>query len=116
VAIVMAGILHFVTDEHDPAGIVTRLLERVVPGSYLVITHLTEDIAPVMEDMATRSSERSTEALVLRSHAEVIRYFDGLELLEPGLVQIDDWPEPGLAPPPPEGWVVPLYVGVARKP
>jgi hypothetical protein len=116
VAAVMAGILHFITDEQDPAGIVTRTLEHLTPGSYLVITHLTEDLAPVMEDMAERSSARSTETLVLRTYAEVSRYFDGLELIEPGLVQIDEWPEPGLAPPPPEGWVVPLYVGVARKP
>lgn len=119
VAVMLVGILHFFPPADDPYGIVGRLLEAVPPGSYLVICQLASDIhAEEMAEVARRFNETTNETWFLRSNAEVARFFDGLHLVEPGVVQVDHWrpldgPEPVL---PPEGRVNPLHVGVARKP
>ncbi|HET6950416.1 MAG TPA: SAM-dependent methyltransferase [Acidimicrobiales bacterium] len=119
VAVMLVGILHFFPPADDPYGIVRRLLAAVPSGSYLVVGHLASDIhAEEMAEVARRFTEMTNERWVLRSNAEVARFFDGLHLVEPGVVQIDQWrpldgPEPVL---PPEGRVNPLHVGVARKP
>lgn len=119
VAVMLVGILHFFPPADDPYGIVGRLLEAVPSGSYLVICHLASDIhADEMTEVARRFNETTNETWFLRSNADVARFFDGLHLVDPGVVQVDHWrphdgPEPVL---PPDGRVNPLHVGVARKP
>lgn len=119
VAVLLVGILHFFPNSDDPYGIVARLLEAVPPGSYLVVCHLASDIhAEAMAEAADRFNQATNETWVLRSHDEVARFFDGLELVEPGVVQVDEW-RPGDGPPPvlaPDGRTNPLHVGVGRKP
>jgi hypothetical protein len=90
------------------------LLAAVPSGSYLMIAHSTSDIPT---EGVTTASERLREALpeqyVVRSSADIARFFDGLDLVEPGLVQIDDWrPAPGTPTP---DLVLPLYGAVGRK-
>lgn len=119
VAVMLVGILHFFPPADDPYGIVGRLLDAVPSGSYLVLCHVASDIhAEEMAEVARRFNKTTNETWFLRSNAEVARFFDGLQLVEPGVVQVDRWrpldgPEPVL---PPEGRVNPLNVGVARKP
>ena len=116
VGLVLVGILHVIADHDDPYGIVARLVEAVPSGSYLVISHLPADMeAEKMAEMAARSRRMMREPFVMRTHDQVSRFFDGLELVEPGLVQVDQW---GQVPPDtaPDDWVTPLYAGVGRKP
>jgi hypothetical protein len=94
VGIVLAGILHYLTDAADPYGIVARLAGAVPAGSYLAIAHLTGDLYPEeMEEFMRLWNENAPPGSegALRSHAEVCRFFDGLELVEPGVVQVSKW-------------------------
>lgn len=119
VAIMLVGILHFFPPADDPYRIVGRLLDAVPSGSHLVICQLASDIhAEEMAEVARRFNETTNETWFLRSNAEVARFFDGLHLVEPGVVQVDHWrPLDGPGPVlPPDGRVNPLHVGVARKP
>jgi S-adenosyl methyltransferase len=94
---------------------VARLVEALPAGSYLVLAHPASDIhAAQMAEMTRRVNERmSGPKATMRDRAAITRFFDGLELLEPGVVQPQQWrPEPG-APGPPQ---VTAWCGVARKP
>lgn len=92
VAVMLIGILHCIPDEDDPAGIVERLMSAVPPGSYLAISHPANDInSPGVRRLASRLNELMPMKLRFRSRAEVAAFFDGLELLEPGLVRGPEW-------------------------
>jgi hypothetical protein len=92
VGLVLVAILHFVTDDEDPYGLVAKLVDAVPSGSYLAISHLASDImADEMEALYNRISERTKETFVLRSRDEVARFFDGLDLIEPGVTFVSDW-------------------------
>ena len=105
-------------ESEDPYAIVARLMDAVPSGSYLAISHLASDLqADQMADMAERYDESVDEAMVVRSHAEVSRFFDGLELVGRGVISIDQWGGPeGEPDAAPEGWVMPVYGAVGRKP
>jgi S-adenosyl methyltransferase len=118
VASILVGILHVIPDEADPWSIVARLMDAVPSGSYLAISHLPKDVEPEeMAEMAERSRRMMREPFTMRTHAEVARFFDGLELVEPGIVQAITW---GQDEPPastgPGGWITPLYGALGRKP
>lgn len=118
VGLVLVGTLHVLPDEDDPHGIVSRLVGALPSGSYLVVSHLPRDMQPEeMAKMAERSRQMMREPFVMRSHDEVLRFFDGLELVEPGLVQVDQWTRDEPPPTPPDvAWVTPRYAAVGRKP
>jgi hypothetical protein len=84
----------------------------MAPGSYLVLSHATGDLyQPEVGDHATRAYDRASAPLVLRTMAEIGRFFDGLEPVEPGLVQLSRWRPDGDLPS-----ANGLYGGVACKP
>jgi hypothetical protein len=115
VCLLLIGILHVVEDADDPAGIVSRLLAAVPPGSYLAISHLTADVEPgPMRVLAETFTERMVETVVLRDRDGVARFFDGLRLVPPGVVTLDQW-VPGAAPPDSRG-ELPGFCGLALKP
>jgi S-adenosyl methyltransferase len=92
VAIMLIAILHAIGDDDDPYQIVAKLLDAVPPGSYLVLSHVASDIDPEQIAAATeRLNEVSHQHFTLRDHAQVLRFFDGLELLEPGVVRVEEW-------------------------
>jgi hypothetical protein len=113
VAVMLVAVLHHIPDEDDPYGIVARLVSAVPPGSYLVITHPASDVdTEAVAEVARRYNARVPAGQRRRSHAEVARFFDGLELLEPGVVQTTQWrPADDSSTGP-----VPMWAGVARKP
>ncbi|GIE31795.1 hypothetical protein Ait01nite_048400 [Actinoplanes italicus] len=114
VAVLLAGVLHFVPDEANPAGIVAGLRAAVGPGSHLVISHATADGQPPEVIEAQKLSSRTGTGIVLRSHAEIASWFDGFPLVEPGLVHIPLWrPEPGEAVGHPERFGAYAGVGTA---
>jgi S-adenosyl methyltransferase len=108
-------ILHLIPDADDPYGIVATLVQALPAGSYLVLAHPASDIrAANMAEMTRRVNERmSGPKATMRDRAAITRFFDGLDLLEPGVVQPQQWrPEPGTLSPP----QVTAWCGVARKP
>jgi SAM-dependent methyltransferase len=114
VAIVLMAVLQFVMDEDRPADIVAELLDAVPSGSYLVVSHPASDInAASMRELAERLNRLMVQRVALRSRAEVTRFFDGLDLVDPGLVQLHRW-RPGSG----ADTTRPLaaYGAVARKP
>ncbi len=114
VAVMLIGILQLVGDEDEPHAIVRRLMAAVPSGSWLAIVHPVNDIkASQITKMAARLSARSATPTTLRDRAAVTRFFDGLELLLPGVVQLHRW-EPGI-PAPESGEEIPAYCGLARK-
>jgi SAM-dependent methyltransferase len=95
IGVLLAGVLHFVPDSDDPAGIVARLRDALAPGSYLLISHATADGQPPEVIEGQRLSTRTDMEITLRSRADIARFFDGFTLVEPGLVGIPWWrPDP----------------------
>jgi len=92
VAIMLIAILHLILDRDDPYDLVSQLVNAVVPGSYLVISHAASDIdTGAMISMANRLNELTAQQAVPRTHREVAAFFAGLDLLEPGLVRVPQW-------------------------
>jgi hypothetical protein len=96
VAIMLLLVLHLIPDSDDPWQIVGRLVDAVPPGSYLVVSHPANDLdAPAAAAVARRVNQRMQgTSMTLRGRAEVSRFFDGLDLLPPGLVAQNHWPDP----------------------
>ncbi|KPI04875.1 protein of unknown function DUF574 [Actinobacteria bacterium OK074] len=91
VALSLNALLHFIPDDLDPYGIVGRLMEALPAGSALALSHCTPDFAPeVWETLVGIYAAGGTRAQV-RSRAEVARFFDGLELLDPGIAVGHRW-------------------------
>jgi S-adenosyl methyltransferase len=114
IAVVFVGVLHHFPDEEDPWAIVRRYVDAVPSGSYVVIEHIGSEVEEMVKlGEAVKAVQASANfTLIPRSLAEVGRFFEGLELIEPGLVFIDDWRPDG---PPPEV-ETPNPCGVGRKP
>lgn len=116
VAVLLNGVMNFIPDEDRPYEIVATLLDAVPPGSYLAMSHQASDLYPEeTADLARVWNERArtTERLILRGHSEVARFFDGIDLVAPGVVQICKWrPRTKLE----AGAIAPMWGAVARKP
>jgi hypothetical protein len=114
VALMLLLILHLIPDDADPHAIVAALLGALPRGSYLVVSHPARDI---QSDAAAEAVRRYNKLVSVpqtrRTHAEVSRFFDGLELLEPGVVQLHQWRPAGELVPPK---AVSSHGGVGRKP
>jgi S-adenosyl methyltransferase len=91
VAVLLAGILHFVPDSDDPPAIVGRLADAVPPGSYVVLSNATYEDQPPEVLEAQKLSGRTATEIVLRSRAQLLDQFRGFTLIEPGLVHLPLW-------------------------
>jgi len=92
VAVMLIAIMHLIGDQDDPGGIIRQLMAAVPAGSYLALSQVASDIeAEQMAEAAKRYNRLARETQSHRTHAEVMRFFDGLELLEPGLVPVQRW-------------------------
>jgi hypothetical protein len=114
VAVVLMAVLQFVPDDDDPHGIVRRLMAAVPAGSYLVISHPAADIqAAAMAGMARSLNQLMAQRVKPRSKDAVTAFFDGLDLLEPGVVRCPEW-----RPDRPQDATgkSTMWGGVARKP
>jgi len=115
VALILLMTLQFVHGDDDPYGIVKTFVDALPSGSYLVISHPAWDDETGIANAATsRYNEKVSSPMVRRTFDEVARFFDGLELVEPGLVGVSEWrpdPEQELS-----GSHSPALCAVARKP
>jgi S-adenosyl methyltransferase len=92
VAVTLIAIMHLIGDQDDPYGIVRQLMAAVPAGSYLALSQVASDIqAEQIAESAMRYNRLARETLRLRSQDEILRFFDGLEMVEPGLVPVPQW-------------------------
>ena len=90
-AILASAILHHLTDEQDPEGVVAGLRRRLPCGGYLLVTNFFDNGDPRARLLERALQDAGVTPGRFRTYAEQIRYFDGLELVEPGLVRANDW-------------------------
>ncbi len=114
IALMLVGILHLVQDSEDPYGLVARYVAALPAGSYLTISHPASDIQPQQAEAQRRYNERVSTPQMLRSYEEVCRFFEGLELVPPGVVPVHTWHSGPDDEVPPGG--ISAHGGVARKP
>ncbi|MCF3136587.1 SAM-dependent methyltransferase [Streptomyces olivochromogenes] len=116
VALSLVALTHYLGDaEDDVYGLVGRYVSLLAPGSYLILSQVTPDLSPEGVAQATELFRRSGTPFYPRTLPEFTRFFDGLELLGPGVIPVYGWrPEPEDVTAQAEG-VVPVYAGVARK-
>ncbi|HEX6472667.1 MAG TPA: SAM-dependent methyltransferase [Streptosporangiaceae bacterium] len=114
VAVLMVGILHFITDAEDPYRIVARFRDAMVPGGYVAICHVTADPRPQAVAPVTAIYDESTAPMVPRGRDEVLRLFDGFDLVDPGLVYAPDW-RPEATGRPADSVTSFVFAGVGRK-
>ena len=114
VAVLLIAVLHFIKDSEQPQRIVETLKAAVPSGSYLAISHGTQDFHSGRANAAVRGYDQAAAPFVLRTRDQVNRLFDGLTMADPGLVQLPFWrPDADVEGDPAKIW---LYAGVGRKP
>lgn len=116
IALSLIALLHFVTDDSEPYAIVKTLTDALAPGSFLVMSHVTADFDPRAVAKAVEIYNNSGVPAQARSKAEFARFFDGLELVEPGIVVPHRWHNNGVTPPASMDAHASLYAAVAGKP
>ncbi len=100
VAITLIAVLHAIPDAEDPYGIVATLTDAVPPGSYLALSHSASDLlrAEQRQGLSDVTSRMVQQQFTYRSREQVARFFTGTDLVEPGLVRVEEWrPDPGPA-------------------
>jgi len=113
VAVLMFAVLHFLTDADQPREVVRSLTEALVPGSAVALSHVTGDgITPDASHAAQQAYQGASAQVVPRSRQDITGFFDGLNLVEPGVTDINLWPGKSSRPEAP----LTLYGGLARKP
>ncbi|MGP3951595.1 SAM-dependent methyltransferase [Streptomyces sp. 7N604] len=115
VALLLVAVLHFVRDEEEPGRIVATLAEALPAGSHLVLSHGTADFHPDGFPTAVQVYQTATATLNTRPYAQILPFFDGFELLEPGLVQVPLWRPEGPPLSDEELGRIGFYGGVGRK-
>jgi hypothetical protein len=113
VALMLIAILHWLPDEADPARLVSELVDAVPAGSYLALSHMAKDVnAQVRADTGARVGQ-FMKPPTFRDREVISRYFDGLDLVDPGVVLVSQWRPESDAD---AGSPAYLWSGVARKP
>ncbi|GAA2482335.1 SAM-dependent methyltransferase [Winogradskya humida] len=114
VALMLLAILHFIPESDDPYAVLRTLTAALPPGSYVVLSHATSDYLPP-DLVADISSGRHGQGR-LRTKSEFASFFDGLDLLTPGVVPLAEWHAEGEPVPRPAADEVAMYAGVAAIP
>lgn len=113
VAIVLYGMLHFLEDSQGPDRILAELLAAVPSGSYVAVSHFAKDDEDTAMNATLDAMDKQMgEAVVRRTRGEVEKFFEGMDIVEPGVVETHLWrPASGDRGPKP----LPMWCGVARK-
>ena len=111
----LLAVLPFVPDADDPGAVVAALAGGLAPGSFVAISHLTADFAPVpVAEAVTAYDAQVSMPVTARTHAGVSGLFGGLPLVAPGVVPVTEW-RPVVAGLP-HRHTADLYAGLARVP
>ncbi|MEU1290871.1 SAM-dependent methyltransferase [Streptomyces sp. NPDC005840] len=116
VALLLVAVLHFVEDADDPVAAVRELSDALAPGSMLVLTHASYEGIPLPPEQAGRVVDVYKDIrnpLIMRSREEIARFFEGYEMVEPGLVPMPDW-RPDTAPEDEDPFAYSGFAGVGR--
>ncbi|MEW2157800.1 SAM-dependent methyltransferase [Streptomyces sp. NPDC007189] len=116
VALTVIAIVHFMLDEDDAVGVVRRLLEPLPSGSYLAMSIGTAEFAPEEVGRVAREYAARNMPMRLRTLQEAHEFFEGLELVEPGIVQVHKWHPDGTGEAGIRDEDIAMYGAVARKP
>jgi hypothetical protein len=111
VALSMIALMHFITDDENPYGLTRTLLDALPSGSYFMFSHGTTDEHPHLVTSVTTTYRKGEIPLRMRTRAEIEPFFEGLELVAPGLVTATRWYKDSPAP---AQELSGFYVGVAR--
>ena len=113
IGVLLIAVLHFVSDDEDPYGVVKTLMDAVPSGSFLALTHVTGDFDQERLAVSAQAYEKSTAKLTVRSAKETAAFFDGLDLLDPGVVLLPRWRPEG--PVPKDADDIWMYGALGRK-
>ncbi|QIJ65967.1 SAM-dependent methyltransferase [Streptomyces sp. JB150] len=116
VALLLVAILHFVEDADDPYGAVAQLSDALAPGSLLVLTHASYEGIPLPAERAGGAVDVYKDIrnpLIMRSREEIARFFEGYDMVEPGLVPMPHW-RPDTAPEDEDPYAFSGFAGVGR--
>jgi SAM-dependent methyltransferase len=117
VALLLVAILHFVEDTDDPYRAVAELRDALAPGSLLVLTHACMEGIPLPPERAGGAVgvyKDIRNPLTMRSREEIARFFEGYDMVEPGLVPLPEW-RPDTAPEDEDPYAFSGFAGVGRK-
>lgn len=113
VALLVVALLHFVGDERRPEEALARYRDALAPGSHLVLSHASADDVPRPTDDHVALYRRTATPMSMRSGADVLGFFAGFSLLDPGVVRIPLWrPDGAVAD---DAQRFPGYAGVGRR-
>ncbi|HEY5987619.1 MAG TPA: SAM-dependent methyltransferase, partial [Streptosporangiaceae bacterium] len=116
VGLLLVAVLHFISDNEDPWQVVATLRDALVSGSYLAVSHAALEGRPAVVAAAQEAYNSKVAARVaMRSRAEVVRFFDGFDLLDPGVVFLPEWRPDSPADVPQDPSMFWGLVGVGRK-
>ncbi|MEV0227722.1 SAM-dependent methyltransferase [Streptomyces sp. NPDC050704] len=117
VALLLVAILHFVENEDDPYGAVAELRDALAPGSLFIVTHASYEGIPLPEERAAGTVDVYKDIrnpLIMRSREDIARFFEGYDMVEPGLVPMPNW-RPDSAPEDEDPYSYSGFAGVGRK-
>ncbi|QEV21540.1 SAM-dependent methyltransferase [Streptomyces alboniger] len=117
VALLLVAVLHFVEDAYDPCAAVAELRDALAPGSLIVLTHASYEGIPVPPEQAGGTVgvyKDIRNPLIMRSRDEIARFFEGYDMVEPGLVPMPHW-RPDTAPEEEDPYSFSGFAGVGRK-
>jgi SAM-dependent methyltransferase len=114
-ALLLVAVLHFIPDRDDPVGLIGRLRQALVPGSFLVLSHATYEGRPDDAQRITELYKSTANPLTMRDRPAVTKLFEGFDLVDPGVVWAPEWrpdsPDDLGEAPERSG----IHVGVGRK-
>ncbi|MFD4628309.1 SAM-dependent methyltransferase [Streptomyces sp. NPDC058284] len=117
VALLLVAVLHFVEDAYDPYAAVAELRDATAPGSLVVVSHASYEGVPVPPEQAGRTVgvyKDIRNPLIMRSRDAIARFFEGYDMVEPGLVPMPHW-RPDTAPEEEDPYSFSGFAGVGRK-
>ncbi|TLS43592.1 SAM-dependent methyltransferase [Streptomyces montanus] len=117
VALLLVAILHFVEEEDDPYGAVAELREALAPGSLLIVTHASYEGIPLPQERVEGAVDVYKDIrnpLIMRTRDNITRFFEGYDMVEPGLVTMANW-RPETAPEDEDPFAYSGFAGVGRS-
>lgn len=91
IALMLVGLMHFITDDEDPIGIIGAYRSRMAPGSHLILSQMSSDSDPGALATLRASTQGTSSTATFRTREETTRLFEGFDLIEPGVVRVQDW-------------------------